>query len=74
MIQYNLQIQDTDRMVPEEISGEGLRGGANAVVINAGGIYAWYRSRIPFHHINEYLPAKGNLLEGSDPLLPCAGD
>lgn len=63
VIQYNLQIQDTDRMVPEEIAAKACEAGANAVVINAGGIYAWYRSRIPFHHINEYLPAKGNLLE-----------
>ena len=62
VIQYNLQIQDTDRMVPEEIAAKACEAGANAVVINAGGIYAWYRSRIPFHHINEYLPAKGNPL------------
>ena len=68
VIQYNLQIQDTDRMVPEEIAAKACEAGANAVVINAGGIYAWYRSRIPFHHHNEYLPAKGNLRKN---LIPC---
>lgn len=37
VIQYNLQIQDTDRMVPEEIAAKACEAGANAVVINAGG-------------------------------------
>lgn len=62
IIQYNLQIQDTGRMVPGEIAAKACEAGANAVVLNAGGIYAWYDSRIPFHHINEYLP-EGGLLE-----------
>lgn len=63
VIQYNLQIQDTGRMRPEEIAEELCGTGANAVVLNAGGIYAWYPSRIPFHHVNEYLPETGKLLE-----------
>ena len=32
VIQYNLQIQDTDRMVPEEIAAKACEAGANAVV------------------------------------------
>lgn len=63
VIQYNLQIQDTGRMRPEEIAEEICAAGANAVVLNAGGIYAWYSSRVPFHHVNEYLPERGKLLE-----------
>lgn len=47
VIQYNLQIQDTDRMVPEEIAAKACEAGANAVVINAGGIYAWYPQQDP---------------------------
>lgn len=63
LVQYNLQIKDTGRMVPEEIAESVRRMNANAVVLNAGGIYAWYESKVPFHHINEYLPQEGSLLE-----------
>ena len=38
VIQYNLQIQDTDRMVPEEIAARAGEAGANAEVRKAGGI------------------------------------
>lgn len=63
IIQYNLQVKDTLQMVPEEIAGSVERAGANAVVLNVGGIYAWYDSKVPFHHINEYLPDGEELLE-----------
>lgn len=39
LVQYNLQIKDTGRMVPEEIAESVRRMNANAVVLNAGGIY-----------------------------------
>lgn len=63
VLQYNLQVKDTGKMIPCEIAEDAAGAGANAVVINVGGIYAWYGSRIPFHHINEYLPEGGHLLE-----------
>ena len=63
VIQYNLQIQDTEQMVPGEIATNACEAGANAVVLNVGGIYAWYDSCIPFHHINEYLSENGLLEE-----------
>lgn len=63
VVQYNLQIQDTGGMQPEKIAKELAEEGADAVVVNIGGIYAWYRSKVPFHHVNEYLPKKGNLME-----------
>lgn len=56
VLQYNLQVKDTQGMVPEKIAKETVELGSNVVVMNVGGIYAWYRSRVPFHHINEYLP------------------
>ena len=63
IVQYNLQIKDTDKMVPEEIAESLERLCANAVVLNVGGIYAWYPSRVKYHHINEYLPAERPLLK-----------
>lgn len=56
VLQTNLQIRDTPQMDPEKIARETEELGANTLVMNAGGIYAWYPSKIPFHHINEYLP------------------
>ena len=53
IMQYNLQIRDTAGMDPVKIAEETLASASNAVVINVGGIYAWYRSNVPYHHINE---------------------
>lgn len=63
IMQYNLQIRDTAGMDPVKIAEETLASASNAVVINVGGIYAWYRSNVPYHHINEYLPEGRDLLE-----------
>lgn len=63
IVQYNLQIKDTAQMVPEEIAESVERLHANAVVLNVGGIYAWYPSKIKYHHINEYLPSDRPLLK-----------
>ena len=49
VIQYNLQIQDTEQMVPGEIATNACEAGANAVVLNVGGIYAWYDSLSLIH-------------------------
>ena len=46
VVQYNLQIQDTGGMQPEKIAKELAEEGADAVVVNIGGIYAWYRSKV----------------------------
>jgi len=51
------------RMQPEKITAEIEQWGANALVMNAGGIYSWYHSEVPFHNINEYLPKDYDLLE-----------
>ena len=62
VMQYNLQIRDTQGMDPVKIAEETEASASNAVVINVGGIYAWYRSKVPYHHINEFLPAGRDLL------------
>lgn len=63
VIQYNLQVKDTEKMVPKEIAKgvEDLCG--NALVLNIGGIYAWYDTKVRFHFKNEYLPEKFDLIE-----------
>jgi hypothetical protein len=63
VIQYNLQIDNAARIDPEKMAQDVFDHAANAIVINVGGIYAWYHSQIPFHHINEYLPENRELLE-----------
>ena len=63
MIQYNLQVRDTGKMVPKEIAQGVKKMRGNALVLNVGGIYAWYESRVPFHHRNEYLPAEKDMLK-----------
>lgn len=63
IIQYNLQVQDTSKMKAGKIAGELIELKANAVVLNVGGIYAWYPSKIRYHHRNEYLPKDHDLLK-----------
>lgn len=62
VIQTNLQVMDTPRMVPEKIAAEMEELGANVLVMNVGGIYAWYPTRVPYHTVNPHLPAQGDLL------------
>lgn len=37
--------------------------GANVLVVNVGGIYAWYPTALPFHTVNPCLPKDHDLLE-----------
>ncbi len=62
VMQYNLQVKDTPMMNPKQIAEETVELGANVVVMNVGGIYAWYPSKVPYHHINEFLPEGTDLL------------
>lgn len=63
VIQFNLQVKDTPGMDPAKIAGETKEMAANVVVMNVGGIYAWYESKVKYHHINEYLPKNRDLLK-----------
>lgn len=62
VMQYNLQVADTPGMVPEKIARETEELACNVVVMNVGGIYAWYPSKVKYHHINEFLPNGRDLL------------
>lgn len=59
IIQPNMQVKDTARIDPERLAKQLKEMCANTVVFNVGGIYAWYRSEVPFHHVNEFLPDQG---------------
>ena len=63
VLQYNLQVRDTPGMDAEKIARETEEMAANVVVMNVGGIYAWYRSKVKYHHVNEFLPEGRDLLQ-----------
>ena len=63
VMQYNLQVRDTPGMDPEKIARETEEMACNVVFMNVGGIYAWYQSKVKYHHINEFLPRDGDLLK-----------
>lgn len=62
VLQYNLQVKDTPLMDAKKLAEQTEELAANVVVMNVGGIYAWYHSEVPYHHINEYLPMGRDLL------------
>ncbi|MDO3408985.1 hypothetical protein QWJ34_04325 [Saccharibacillus sp. CPCC 101409] len=62
IIQPNLQVADTDKIDPARLAGQLEKLGANAVVFNVGGIYAWYETEVPHHTRNPFLPAGRDLL------------
>lgn len=68
VLQTNLQVMDTSLMDPEKMVRDCIDMHVNALVVNVGGIYAWYPSKVPFHHINEYLNEKVALLQN---LIDC---
>ncbi|GBF78080.1 hypothetical protein PA598K_06683 [Paenibacillus sp. 598K] len=62
IIQPNLQVLDTARIDPQQLARQIKEMGANAMVFNVGGIYAWYPTRVPYHTVNEHLPQHTDLL------------
>lgn len=62
VIQDNLQVKDTGKMDPEKIAQDISDMAGNTFVVNVGGIYAWYDSKVKYHHVNEYLPEGRDLL------------
>ncbi|MHA7964735.1 beta-galactosidase [Paenibacillus sp. CAU 1782] len=63
IIQPNMQVKDTAKIDPKRLGKQIKDMHANTVVFNVGGIYAWYKSDVPYHHVNEYLPQNGDLLQ-----------
>ena len=62
VIQTNLQIRDTPRMNPEKLAQDIVALGGDALVMNVGGIYAWYPTRVEGHTENPFLPQGHDLL------------
>lgn len=52
VIQTNLQITDAVNLDAERLADQVLDLGANAIVFNVGGIYAWYPTKVPYHTKN----------------------
>ncbi|MCM2677954.1 alpha-amylase family protein [Alkalicoccobacillus plakortidis] len=62
VIQPNLQVKDTGKIDPDRLANQLYEMGANTVVFNVGGIYAWYPTKVSNHTLNEYLPTSQDLL------------
>lgn len=62
VIQPNMQVQDTACIDPPQLAAQLKEMGANAMVFNTGGIYAWYDTQVPYHTVNGYLPEGRDLL------------
>ena len=62
VIQPNLQVRDTDRIDAERLADQLAELGANTIVFNVGGIYAWYATNVDNHTRNGFLPVQGDLL------------
>ncbi|WP_284641548.1 alpha-amylase family protein [Paenibacillus silviterrae] len=62
VIQPNLQVRDTGLIDPEQLAEQMKSMGGNTIVFNVGGIYAWYPTKVPYHTVNEHLPASFDLL------------
>ncbi|MBW7453195.1 family 10 glycosylhydrolase [Paenibacillus sepulcri] len=63
VIQPNLQVRDTARIDPGKLVRQLKVLGANTIVFNVGGIYAWYPSQVRYHIRNEYLSEDRDLLQ-----------
>ena len=66
IVQTNLQVRDTDAIDPERLAAQIVELHGNTLVFNAGGIYAWYDTDVPFHTKNPHLPDEdlfGSVLE-----------
>jgi len=62
VIQTNLQVRDTKAIRPDILAEQLKQMGANALVFNVGGIYAWYDTEVLYHNKNTFLPKDFDLL------------
>ena len=60
VIQVNLPDYEAATLVPDSLVEDLVNYSANTVIINAGGIMAFYPTKLPFHYINPYM--KPNML------------
>ena len=65
-VQFNLQVKDTRHVRPDALfkfAKDSLY--ADAIMFNAGGAYAWYPTKVPFHHMNPFMEGRDLLGEAS---------
>ena len=55
VIQVNLPDYEAATLVPDSLVEDLVNYSANTVIINAGGIMAFYPTKLPFHYINPYM-------------------
>ncbi len=55
LIQVNLPAYEAATLHPDSLVKDLVDHSANTLIINAGGIMAFYPSRLPFHYINPYM-------------------
>jgi len=55
MIQPNLRKVDARGLDPKRLVDQVIDYGGNAMLVNGGGIVAWYPSDVPYHPVNEYM-------------------
>jgi hypothetical protein len=55
LIQVNLPAYEAATLNPDSLVKDLLDHSANTLIINAGGIMAFYPSKLPFHYINPYM-------------------
>lgn len=62
VIQTNLPAYEAATLNPDSLAKDLKDFSANTLLINAGGIMAFYSSKLPFHYINPYMK-NNNMLE-----------
>ena len=55
LIQVNLPAYEAATLNPDSLVKDLVDHSANTLIINAGGIMAFYPSKLPFHYINPYM-------------------
>ncbi len=55
LIQVNLPAYEAATLNPDSLVEDLINHSANTLIINAGGIMAFYPSKLPFHYINPYM-------------------
>lgn len=67
LIQPNLRKTDAIDLDIESLLDEVVEYGANAILVNGGGIVAWYPTTNPYQHVNEYMDGDflGEIIEGA---------
>jgi len=55
MVQFNLRAIDARGLDVRRLMAQVIEYGANVLLVNGGGIMAWYPSRLRYHRVNAYM-------------------